>query len=339
MSHTITLAPFGIEFPCSDEDTVLEAAFKSGLSLRYGCKHGGCGGCKAQLSQGDVEHNEHASAISEDEIDNGIALLCCAYAEEDLVINLEDYDEAELIPEFPLRLYGAKVADIRQVTHDTVHLILESSELVNYKFTPGQYLEIKVPGSAESWRSFSMANTPNESGRVELVVKLIPGGAFSNYLKNTAEVGDNIEVRGPYGQFQLSETSADIVMVAGGSGMAPIMAMLSQLVAEKSSRNIRFFYGARACKDLYFLDEIQALGSQLNSFEFIPALSALDDEDDWHGETGFVTEVLEKHCTSLRGAEGYLCGPPPMIDAAVGVLKGKGMFNARIKFDKFIQNT
>lgn len=339
VGHTITLEPFGIEFPCSEDDSILEAAFKAGLSLRYGCKHGGCGGCKAQLSQGDVEHNNHATAISEEEIDAGVALLCCAYAEEDIVINLEDYEESELTPEFPLRLYSAAVADIRPVTHDTVHLIIEGSELANYKFKAGQYLEIKPPNSIDSWRSFSMANTPNEDGQIELIIKIIANGEFSNYLKDAAKVGDRIELRGPYGQFQLSETSADIIMVAGGSGMAPIIAMLNQLVAEKSSRNIRFFYGARGCKDLYFIDEINALGQQLNSFEFIPVLSALDDEDDWQGETGFVTEVLAKHCDSLRGAEGYLCGPPPMIDAAVEVLKAKGMFNSRIKFDKFVQNT
>jgi NAD(P)H-flavin reductase/ferredoxin len=339
MSYTVTLEPFDIEFPCSEDETVLEAAFRAGLSLRYGCKHGGCGGCKHQLANGEVDYNDHATAISEDEMDRGIALLCCAYPEEDLVITLDDdYQEDELTPEFPLRVYETQVAALNQVTHDTVHLVMNGGEAGNYRFHPGQYLEIRVPGT-EEWRSFSMANVPNNMGQTELVIKLIPGGAFSGYLKDRSKPGDTVEFRGPYGQFQLSETSAEIIMIAGGSGMAPIMSMLQQLVDEKSEREVSFFYGARAVRDLYFVDEINTLGSQLKNFRFIPALSEPTTEDNWEGETGLITEVLSRHAGSLRGAEGYLCGPPPMIDAAVEVLKQKGMFNSRIKFDKFVQNT
>ncbi|NKI19273.1 2Fe-2S iron-sulfur cluster binding domain-containing protein [Spongiibacter sp. KMU-166] len=340
MSHTITLEPFGIDFPCHEDDTILEAAFKAGLSLRYGCKHGGCGGCKVQISEGEVDYNDHATAISEEEIDAGVALLCCAYAEEDIVITLDDdYSEEELTPEFPLRVYPAKIAELRRVTHDTVHLILSGEELAEYRFNPGQYLEIKVPGSEDTWRCFSMANTPSAEGITELVVKIIPGGAFSSYLDTEAKPGDSVEIRGPYGQFQISETEAEIIMIAGGSGMAPIMAMLKQLVAEKSTRQISFYFGARAVKDLYFIDEINALGEQLDNFRFIPALSAPDPDDDWQGEHGYITDVLARNTDSLRGAEGYLCGPPPMIDAAIDVLRDKGMFNARIRFDKFVQNS
>ena len=126
MSYTVTLQPFGVEFECGERETVLAAALRAGVSLRYGCKHGGCGSCKAQLSDGDVDYNDHATAISEAEIDNGIALLCCAFPSEDLVIELaDDYSEAELQPRYPVREFSARLVQKNFVTHDTTHLVLE----------------------------------------------------------------------------------------------------------------------------------------------------------------------------------------------------------------------
>lgn len=339
MSYNITLEPFNVEFECGEDETILEAAFKAGLSLRYGCKHGGCGGCKHQLAEGEVDYNDHATAISEEEQEAGIALLCCAYPEEDIVIALDDdYKLEDLTPEYPVRVFDAEIAGINFVTHDTVHLTMRGTGPEKYGFHPGQYLEIQVPGADELWRCYSMANLPNDNGNTELVVKVIPNGQFSEYLKS-ASVGDDVIFRGPYGQFQLSETNAEIILIAGGSGMAPVMSMLRQLVSEKSERKVSFYYGARAVKDLYFVDEINALGNQLADFRFIPALSEPAADDNWDGECGFITDVLFRNTDSLRAAEGYLCGPPPMIDAAVEVLKQKGMFNSRIRFDKFVQNS
>ncbi|MBU1831812.1 MAG: 2Fe-2S iron-sulfur cluster binding domain-containing protein, partial [Gammaproteobacteria bacterium] len=204
MSYTISLEPFGVEFECGEDETILDAAFKAGLSLRYGCKHGGCGGCKHQLSEGEVDYNDHASAISEEEQDAGIALLCCAYPEEDIVISLDDdYKLEDLTPEYPVRVFDAEIAGINFVTHDTVHLTMRGTGPEKYGFHPGQYLEIQVPGADELWRCYSMANLPNDNGNTELVVKVIPNGQFSEYLKS-ASVGDDVTFRGPYGQFQLS---------------------------------------------------------------------------------------------------------------------------------------
>lgn len=339
MSYTVTLEPFGIEFTCGEDDTVLEAAFKSGISLRYGCKHGGCGACKATIAEGEVDYDDHATAISEEEMDAGIALLCCAYPEEDIVIELDDdYSEDELTPEFPVRFFDAAVESIAFVTHDTAHLKLQGKPDDRFDFRPGQFLEIQVPGEDDMWRCYSMASVPNDNGCTELVVKIIPDGKFSGYLQN-AQQGDELQFRGPFGQFYLSDTDADIIMVAGGSGMAPIVSMLQQLVDEESDRKISFFFGARAMQDLYFLDEIATLGDKLANFQFVPALSAVADGDQWDGETGLITDVLRRHTDNLRGAEGYLCGPPPMIDAAVEVLREKGMFASRIRFDKFVDNS
>jgi propane monooxygenase reductase subunit len=334
--HTVRLAPFGVEFECEESESVLNAALRAGISLRYGCKHGGCGSCKVQLIEGEVDHaGDSASAISEAERDAGIALLCCAHPLEDIVVELaDDYTEQELQPRFPIREFAATLQAVDFVTHDTAHLaLLLSGERI--AFGPGQFIEIAAPGS-EQFRAYSMANSPSADDRVELLTKLLPGGVFSTYLRERAVAGDRLPLRGPFGQFQIAETVAPIVMVAGGSGMAPIYSMLTDLREQGSTREIVFYYGARSARDLYWLDRFAALERELASFRFVPALSEPLPEDGWQGQTGLITEVIARNSNSLRGAEGYLCGPPGMIDAAVAVLKSKGMFTSRIRFDKFL---
>jgi propane monooxygenase reductase subunit len=334
--HTVRLDPFGVEFECDEGESILNAALRAGISLRYGCKHGGCGSCKVQLAEGEVDYPGYAaSAISEAEQDAGIALLCCAHPLEDLVVELaDDYSEAELQPRFPMREFSGALRSLDFVTHDTAHLVIDlGGDRID--FGAGQFVEIAAPGS-DQFRAYSMANTPSASDRVELLTKLLPGGLFSSYLRERAALGDRLSLRGPFGQFQIAETAAPIVMVAGGSGMAPIFSMLSELAESGSTRDIVFYYGARSRRDLYWLDRFAALEQQLASFRFVPALSEPLAEDDWQGEVGLITEVIDRHSDSLRGAEGYLCGPPGMIDAAVAVLREKGMFMSRIRFDKFL---
>ncbi|MAZ89982.1 MAG: hypothetical protein CL693_20285 [Cellvibrionaceae bacterium] len=336
MSYLVRLEPFAVEFPCQDDETVLEAAFKAGLSMRHGCKHGGCGACKVQVVEGYVEHNDHATAISEEEIDSDIALLCCALPEEDLVLQLsDDYSEQELTPEFPVAQYTVTLEALNWVTHDIAHVVMRCNTDQNFKFSSGQYLEVSKAEEGQ-WRAFSMANADGDSRLIELLIKQIPSGYFSHYLKNEAKPGDALEIRGPYGQFGVVDTHAPIIMIAGGSGMAPIMSMLRQLAAEKSLREIVFFYGARTQRDLFWGAQIRSLAADLENFNYYPALSNPED-DLWAGEVGLITDVVRRITPeSLRNSEGYLCGPPGMIDAAVDVLKDKGMFSSRIRFDKFL---
>jgi len=336
MSHTITLHPYAITFTCSPGETVLDAAVRAGVALRHGCRHGGCGACKVQLASGYVSHGSRATAISEAEEDSGLALLCCALPEEDVEINLpEDYCEAELTPQFPVVEREVAISTIAPVTRDIVHLGLALGAGESLGFRAGQYLEVQVPGTS-SWRSFSLANAPGNN-TLELLVKLMPEGLFSGHLRHRARVGDALRVRGPFGRFGAAATGAPMIMVAGGSGMAPVVALLKDLVARGSDRQVQFFYGARSRADLFWLDEIAALGRGLPSFTFTPALSEPDAADTWAGETGLITEVLARHTpANLRSFDGYLCGPPGMIDAAVEVLAGKGMFATRIACDRFL---
>ncbi|WP_281783320.1 NADH:ubiquinone reductase (Na(+)-transporting) subunit F [Sinimarinibacterium flocculans] len=333
----MTLQPFGVSFDCAEGETILGAALRNGVSLRYGCKHGNCGSCKAQIAEGEVDLVDASEvALMQFERDQGLALLCAAVPEEDIVIALsDDYTEEELSSAPPIGEYEATVTALKPLTHDIVQLDLNLVQPDFMRFNAGQYVEINAPGT-DAWRAFSMANAPGEPDRVVLMIKLIPGGAVSGWLRDGARVGDALRLRGPYGQFGIAPGIAPIIMIAGGSGMAPIVSMLNALAEQKTTRPVTFYFGARAVRDLFLGEEIAELGRRLPDFRYIPALSALEPGDEWDGETGLITEVLQREAGSLRGAEAYLCGPPPMIDAAVEVLKAKGMFSTRIRFDKFV---
>ncbi|NNL85855.1 MAG: 2Fe-2S iron-sulfur cluster binding domain-containing protein [Myxococcales bacterium] len=337
MSYAIQLLPFDISFDCEEEETILDAALRQGINLRYGCKHGGCGSCKAQIAEGEVDVGEASTfALMDYEQNQGLALLCSAYPLSDVAIELaDDYEEAELRSGVPIREFEAGVEALAPLTHDIWQLRLALRKPSSMTFEAGQYVEIQVPGT-DSWRAFSMSNAPSDEGRVELMIKLLPGGLFSGFLSERLAVGDALKLRGPFGRFVLAETEAPIIMVAGGAGLAPIAAMLRALAERNSQRSITFFYGARTTRDLFWLEELEALAGQLESFEFIPALSEPGAADVWDGEVGLVTEVVDRRCEKLRAAEAYLCGPPAMIDAAIEVLRAKGLFSARIRYDKFV---
>lgn len=337
MSYTIRLLPFEISFECEEEETILDAALRQGINLRYGCKHGGCGSCKSQIAEGEVDVEEASTfALMDYERSQGLALLCSTYPFSDITIELaDDYEEAELRSGVPIREFEARVEELNPLTHDISQLRLALSEPSSMTFEAGQYVEVQVPGS-ESWRAFSMANAPSDDGHVELMIKILPGGLFSGILSERLAVGDALTLRGPFGRFVLAETEAPIIMVAGGAGLAPIASMLRALAERNSERTVTCFYGARATRDLFWQEEIEAITKELSSFEFVPALSEPEATDAWAGEVGLVTEVVARRCENLRAAEAYLCGPPAMIDAAIEVLRSKGLFSARIRYDKFV---
>jgi propane monooxygenase reductase subunit len=181
-----------------------------------------------------------------------------------------------------------------------------------------------------------MANTPASDTRLEFMIKLYPGGRFSGLLEGELSVGDRLEARGPYGVFILREHSdADLIFVGGGAGMAPIWSLLQSMAERGIDRKATYYYGARSRRDLFHLEQFAELQQRLPRFTFVPALSEPEADDGWEGETGLVTEVLDRREGDLGDYEAYLCGPPPMIDAAIPVLQAKGCGEARIFYDKF----
>ena len=196
-------------------------------------------------------------------------------------------------------------------------------------------MDFVVPGTEES-RSFSMANTPNRDGVFEFVIKIYPGGVFSEYLADKVQVGDQIQVEAPFGTFTLRESrTSDLLFLGGGAGMAPMLGLLRSMAERGVDRKVTFYYGARTQQDLCFVGELAELAERLADFTYVPALSHAPDDDGWDGERGLITEVVKRRESSLAGVDAYVCGPPPMVDAALATLTALGVKENNIHYDKF----
>jgi propane monooxygenase reductase component len=335
--HVVRFEPVGIEIEVDEDQNILRAAAEQGIMLMHGCKEGQCASCKSFILDGDeVEHDRYSTfALPDYELEEGYTLLCRAHAYEDLTIELLNYDEEMIRSGLPIQQGVAEVVSKDAVTHDMRHLVLRMIEPDEIKFFPGQYMDIAIPGT-DAVRSFSMANTSSrESGLLEFVIKVYPDGKFSEFLADKLAVGDRLDITGPFGVFTLREGDNDLVFVGGGAGMAPILALLRTLAERGLMRKATFFYGARTKKDLCFEAELRELEDRLTDFHYIPALSEPGQEEDWDGETGLITDVVKRHASDLRGAHAYVCGPPPMVEAAVPLLSALGVEEKRIYFDKF----
>jgi propane monooxygenase reductase subunit len=331
-THTVRLEPVGIEFEVDEDETVLRGAFRQGLMLMHGCKEGQCAACKSFLLDGEVDLDKYSNfALNDFEKEEGWTLLCRAHALTDLEVELINYDEEVLRSGIALKTEAMRVETIEALTHDIHRLVLSGSEI---QFKPGQYCDIKIPGS-EDVRSFSMANLPGD--QLEFMIKVYPDGKFSSLLSSSElQEGHELDVTGPYGVFTLREKSdRPLLFIGGGAGMAPILGLLRSMAEQGIDRPAVYYYGARGPKDLFHLAELAELEQRLNNFRFVPALSDVGDDEEWDGERGLITDVVARCENELSGVDAYLCGPPPMVDAAIGLLVQNGVPESRVYFDKF----
>jgi propane monooxygenase reductase subunit len=303
----------------------------------HGCKEGQCAACKSFVLEGeDIELDSYSTfALPDYEKEEGSTLLCRAHAYEDLVIELLNYDEEIIRSGLPLRKGTVEVVGNEAVTHDMRHLVVKLVEPDEVKFFPGQYMDFEIPGTDQT-RSFSMANTPGREGRFEFVIKVYPDGLFSEHLATKLAVGDRLDVEGPFGTFTLREShNSPIVFLGGGAGMAPVLGLLRSMAERGMDRQAVFYYGARGQRDLCFEEELRELESKIPGFRYVPALSEPAADDEWAGEVGLITEVLKRNEPDLSGRDAYVCGPPPMVDAAIPVLTALGVPEQNIFYDKF----
>jgi propane monooxygenase reductase subunit len=329
--HRVRFEPVGIEIEVDEDETVLNAAFRQGIMLMHGCKEGQCSACKSFLLDGEVDLDRYSTfALPDFEEAEGWTLLCRAHAYSDLEIELINYDEEIIHGGTPPRTVKTVVEAVEELTSDIRRLRLRVTDDDPFQFKPGQYVDVHIPGDEEHHRSFSMANTVSEPNQLEFMIKLYPGGRFSGLLADGAiKAGDELTVTGPYGVFTLRSSSPRrLLFIGGGAGMAPILSLLRSLAETESEREATYYYGARTEADLFHTDEIGALPAQ-----FVPALS--EDSNGWNGETGLITDVIDRLEGDVSEVDAYVCGPPPMVEAAVALLEARGVPEAHIYFDKF----
>jgi propane monooxygenase reductase component len=328
-THTVRFEPVGLEIEVDEAETVLNAAFRQGLMLMHGCKEGQCSACKSFLLDGDVDLDRYSTfALPDFEEAEGWILLCRAHPYSDLEIELINYDEEILQSGTPIRTVTTRVEAVDELTSDIRRLHLSVQDDEPFIFKPGQYVDIHVPGHEGEHRSFSMANT--NPGELEFMIKLYPGGRFSGLLADGAiKPGDELTVTGPYGVFTLRSSSPRrLLFIGGGAGMAPILSLLRSLSESGSDREATYYYGARTEADLFHLQELSGLPCG-----FIPACS--EDSNGWAGECGLITDVVDRLEGDVTEVDAYVCGPPPMVEAAIALLERRGVPEAHIYFDKF----
>ncbi len=339
--HTVRFEPVGVEMEVEEGEWLLDAAFRQGIAVPHGCREGQCSSCKCLLIDGDIEVEDYSTfALADYERETGHILLCRSYAFSDLTVELLNFDEDLMRRAIAVKTHDGVLSAVTSLTHDT--RLLEVQLEKPMKFWAGQFVEIGVPGAgggAGVARSYSMASTQSTPSTLQFIIRKYEGGAFSSLIDTTLQPGTAVTLKGPFGMcFRREERAGPMILVGGGSGMSPLWAILKDHIESGEQRPIRFFYGARTRKDLFFLDQFAAVSAQLTDFEFIPVLSQATPEDDWHGETGFVHEAVDRilRAQALSGElDAYTCGPPPMIDALLPVLQRLGVALDHTYVDKF----
>jgi len=327
------------------KESVLVAALNAGLAFPHNCRVGGCGECKCRLVQGKVkELTDKSYLLSAEELQQNYILACQSQPRSDLVIEVALRDGAAA---HPVVATGATIVGLAPLTHDVMHLRLKLDQPMGY--TAGQYADISVPeeagGGAAQTRSYSFATASDAAGpnaEVDFFVRHVPGGTFTDWLFTHAHVGSSLKLQGPHGTFQLHPGSSHLICIAGGSGLAPIKALLEQALADKEGhRHLVLVFGARTQADLYALDAIdQIRRGWTGRFSFVPVLSNEPAGSDWTGLRGLIHEQLGQLVGNRANeAQAYLCGPPQMIDASVAVLQQLGVPGKAIFADKFLDRS
>ena len=311
--HEVRLEPSGHTFKVAPGETVLEAALRQGIGLPYGCRNGACGACKGVLKSGTLEYGEYQErALHPHEKAAGKALTCCTRPLADIVFEVREVSGAK---DLAIRTLPARVEKVDKPAEDVAILSLKLPAGERLQFLAGQYIDILLKEGKR--RSFSMANPPHDDRFLQLHVRKSPNGAFSGYVFDQMKERAILRFEGPLGTFYLREDSdKPIVFVAGGTGFAPIKAMIEHCFHAGIERQMVLYWGARSLKDLY-MPELPARWQRDHAnFTFIPVLSDPLPEDHWSGRTGLVHQAVLDDFSDLSGYEVYACGAPGMIEAA-----------------------
>lgn len=313
MSFQITVQPSGHQFSCESDETILSAAIRAGIGLPYSCKNGACSSCKGKVLSGQVVHGPHQErALPAEEEANGMSLFCCAKPESDLTIEAREIVRDS---EYPVKKVPVRISTLDKLTDDIMVMTLQLPTNGTFQFRPGQYIEFMLRDNKR--RSYSMANIPREDNFLTLHIRHMPGGLFTDSVFSTLKERDILRFEGPFGTFYLKEDSdKPIILLATGTGFAPIKAIVEQLQKNGSVRPVRLYWGARRPADLYMNTLCEEWANILPNFTYIPVVSQAQPEDAWTGKTGYAQNALMQDIPDLSAYEVYACGSPRMVESA-----------------------
>jgi Na+-transporting NADH:ubiquinone oxidoreductase subunit F len=314
--------------------TLLQGLMDEGIFIPSACGgRGTCAYCKLKVLEGGgpVVPTE-APLLTQNEIADGVRLSCQVKVRGDLAIEVPE--ELFLVKDFT-----GVVEKITDLTHDVKELRIRLVEPDAIAFQPGRYIQLEAPAYGDNpeavYRAYSISSPPSQEHAIELIIRLVPDGICTTWVFTVLREGDRVHFNGPYGQFGLTDSDREMVWIAGGSGMAPFWGMVRHMHEKRIARPCTYFFGARTRDDLFLADELRALEAKMPNFTFVPALSEPPEGGGWDGETGLITEVVDRRVEDLAEVECYLCGSGGMIRAAIRVLEAKRANKERIYYDEF----
>ncbi|HBC55964.1 MAG TPA: oxidoreductase [Gammaproteobacteria bacterium] len=321
------------------KESILQAALAAGIPFPHSCRVGSCLSCRCKLVEGDVKQLTDTSyVLSEEELREGYILACQAQPRSAVVVEVSELeDDMEMVQE---KVIDGTIAKTEALTHDIIAVTIQLEQPMQY--TAGQYADVSVPGVIEEARSYSFAEPPLPGGNSQVTfhIRHVPGGVLTDWIHAEDRIGTAVKVDGPLGTFHLKASRKPMLCIAGGSGMAPLKAILEHAATQNCTREVVYLYGARTQKDVYCEKEMTAIRNRWSGkFEFIPVLSEEPEDSDWQGPRGMVTDFVGQQDFDVAEASAYMCGPPPMIDAAMKVLEDKGMPESEIHYDKFLDKS
>jgi CDP-4-dehydro-6-deoxyglucose reductase len=312
MSFQITVQPSGHQFSCEEDETVLAAAMRAGVGLPYGCKNGACSSCKGKVVSGSVSHKAHQRrALSEEEEAGGMSLFCCAIPHSDLVLQAREVAGSG---EFPIKKMPTRVNALEQMAPDVMVLTLQLPANESFQYKAGQYLEFLLRDGKR--RAYSIATAP-EGGAVTLHIRHMPGGLFTDQVFSTMKERDILRFEGPLGTFFVRDDSdKPMVLLASGTGFAPIKAIVEHQRASGSQRRMTLYWGGRRPQDLYMDALCRQWAQEMPNFTYVPVVSDALPEENWSGRTGFVHRAVIDDLPDMSGHQVYACGAPIVVESA-----------------------
>lgn len=294
---------------------------------------GTCGVCKLKVLEGAGPLlPTETPLLTKQEQAEQVRLSCQVKVRGDMVINIPE----EL---FRVREYQSRCAKIEDLTYDMKRFRFELQDPESISFTAGQFVQLLCPkykgNPEEVYRAYSIASDPADNRFLDLIIRRVPDGICTTWLFDFLKEGDPVRFNGPYGDFRLSDTQAPMIFVAGGSGMAPFVSILHAMRNTGNTRKAFYYFGGNTPRDLCLDEQMRQFEKDLPNFKFIPVVARPDPDSGWTGETGLVTQAVERNFKDLNEYEGYLCGSPGMIDASIKVFVGMGMPDNQVYYDKF----